>query len=69
MRVEDQDAQIGPRLDRLAQQQRHGRRLADAGGADDGEMARQRVVDGDARVDRLVLRQLPMVTECRPARS
>ena len=58
VRIEDQDAQVGPRLDRLAQQQRDGGRLADAGGADDREVARQRVVDGDAGVDRLVLRQL-----------
>ena len=57
MRVEDQDAQVRPRLDRLAQQQRDGGRLADAGGADDGEVARQRVVDGDAGVDGFVLRQ------------
>ena len=58
MRIEDQDAQVRPRLDRLAHQQRHGGRLADAGGADDREVARQRVVDGDAGVDALVLRQL-----------
>ncbi len=58
VRIEDQHAQVGPRLDRLAHQQRHGRRLADAGGADDREVARQRIVDGDAGLDRFVLRQL-----------
>ncbi len=57
MRVEDQDAQVGPCLDGLAQEQRDGRRLADAGGADHREVTRQRVLDGDVGLDRLVLRQ------------
>ena len=41
----------------LRKQQRDGGGFADAGRADNGEMARQRVVDGDVGVDRLVLRQ------------
>jgi hypothetical protein len=59
VRVEDEHAQIG-RVASIAftHEQRHGRRLADAGGADDREVARQRIVDGDAGVDRVVLRQL-----------
>ena len=59
VRVEDQDAQVRPRFDRLAQQQCDGGRLADAGRADDREVAVQRFVDRDAGVDRLVLRKLP----------
>ncbi|MNY23616.1 hypothetical protein D3C86_1572890 [compost metagenome] len=38
VRVEDQDAQLRIGGNRLVEQQRHGGRLADARGADDGEM-------------------------------
>ena len=55
VRIEDQHAQLRIGLDRLVQQQRDGRRLADAGGADDGEMLRQHRGDVDRRVDALVL--------------
>ena len=47
----------GRACDRLAQQQGDGGGFADAGGADNGEVTRQRVVDGDVGVDRLVLRE------------
>ena len=58
VRVEDQHAQVGARLDRLSQQQRDGGRLADAGRAEHRKVAVQRIVDRDAGVDGLVLRQL-----------
>lgn len=58
MRIEDQDAQLRIRRDRLVQEQRHGRRLADAGGADDGEMLGEHRGDVDRRIDAFVLRQL-----------
>src|SRR5690606_20136070 len=54
VRVEDQDAQVGPRGDGLADQQRHGGRLADTGRAHHREVAVERVVDGDAGGDAVV---------------
>src|SRR5690606_7565268 len=51
VRVEDQHTQIRTGLDRLAHQKRDRGRLADAGRADDGEVAGQRVVYRDARLD------------------
>src|SRR5690606_21311161 len=58
VRIEDQDAQVWPRFDRLAHQERDGGGLADAGCAHHGEVTGKRIVDGDARVQRLVLRKL-----------
>ena len=67
MRIEDQHAQLRIRRDRLVQQQRHGRRLADAGRADDGEMLGEHRGDMDRRVDAFVLGQLADDGGRRPA--
>lgn len=58
MRIEDQYTQLRVRRDRLVQEQRHGRRLADTGRADDGEMLGEHRRDMDRRIDAFVLGQL-----------
>ena len=57
--VEQEDAQVGARLQDLLQEQRDAARLADAGRAEHGEMLAQHFVDVDAGVDRRVLLQVP----------
>ncbi|ENN87687.1 hypothetical protein RHSP_45996 [Rhizobium freirei PRF 81] len=58
MRIEDQHAQLRIGTDRLVQQQRDRRGLADAGRTDDCEMLRQHRGNMDGSVDAFVLRQL-----------
>ena len=56
--VEQEQAQVRPRIEDLAQDQRDAARLADAGGAEHGEMLAQHVVDVDVGADRRVLLQV-----------
>jgi hypothetical protein len=56
--IEQEDAQIGTRLEDLLQDEGDAARLADAGRAEDGEMLAQHLVHVDAGVDRDVLLQV-----------
>ena len=58
VRIEDQHAQFRVGGDRLVEEQRHGGRLADAGGADDGEVFGKHRGHMDGGVEALVLGQL-----------
>ena len=57
VRIDQEHAQVGPRVEDLAHQQRDAARLADAGGAEHREMLAHHVVDVDVGRDRLVLLQ------------
>ena len=59
--VEQKQAQVRPRVEDLAQDQRDAARLADAGGAEHGEMLAQHFVHVDVGADGRVLLQLPDV--------
>ena len=55
--VEQEDAQIGPRVEDLVDQHGDAARLADAGRAEDGEVLAEQIVDVDGGVDGLVVMQ------------
>jgi hypothetical protein len=57
VRIDQEYAQVRPRLENLAQQQRDAARFADTGGAEHREMLAHHVVDIDAGRDRGVLLQ------------
>ena len=59
--VEQEQAQVRPRIEDLLQDQRDAARLADAGGAEHGEMLAQHFVDVDVGADGGVLLQVPDV--------
>ena len=61
MRVDQEQAQVVARLEDLAQDERDAGRLADAGGAEHGEMLAHHVVDIDVGIDARVLLQGPDV--------
>ena len=57
MRIDQEDAQVRPRLEDLLQDDGDAARLADAGGAEDGEVAADQLVDVGVDGDVLVLLQ------------
>ena len=61
VRVDQEDAQVRPHLQDLAQDDGNAARLADARAAEQGEVLAQHVVDLDAGADGAVLLQLPDV--------
>ena len=56
--VEEEDAELGAHVDHLAEDRGDGARLADAGGADDGEVLGEQVVGVDVGGDRGVLAEV-----------
>ena len=59
VRVDQEDAQVRPHLQDLAQDDGNAARLADARAAEEGEVLAQHVVDLDASTDGAVLLELP----------
>ena len=65
MAVEQEQPQVRPRVEDLAQDQRNAARFADAGGAEHGEMLAQHFVDVDVGADGRVLLQVADVDRVR----
>ncbi|MGY3492604.1 hypothetical protein ACVW1B_002023 [Bradyrhizobium sp. USDA 4502] len=66
--VEQEDAQVRPRLQDLVEQQRHAGRLADAGRAEHREVLGQHLLDVDIGDDRTILLQRADIDLVRAAR-
>ena len=58
MRIDQEDAQVRPRLENLLQDDGDAARLADAGGAENGEVLADQIVDVDVDADVRVLLQV-----------
>ena len=66
MAVEQEHAQLWPRIENRVDQHGDAARLANAGRTEDGEVLAEQVVDVDGRVNRLVVMQRPDVDRPRP---
>ena len=68
VRVDEEDPQVRPHLQNLAQDDGNPARFTDARAAEEGEMLAQHVVDLDASTDGAVLLELPDIDRVRAGR-